>query len=149
MRRGSLFVDPIVQGRLAWKVILYWFFCLLAVEVFVACWLVWLETPRSSLELVGLVMRVCAIPFAASLLLLPIVILDSIRFSHRFAGPMVRIRRSMKEMADGLPGKPVILRDGDFWNDFAADYNRLVDRIDQMEAELRELQLQRDESCSV
>lgn len=149
MRRGTYFVDPPVQGRLAWKVVVYWFFCLLAVEVFVACWVVWLDRPTSSLQLVGIVMRVCALPFAASLLLLPIVVFDSIRFSHRFAGPMVRLRRGMKDLAEGRVARAVIVREGDFWEDFAEDYNRVVDRVDRLEAELMHLRAKQDEPCGV
>ena len=149
MRRDSFFVDSVVQGRLAWRVVSYWFFCLLAVELFVACWLVWLYRPTSSTELVGLVMQVCAIPFAASLLLLPIVIFDSIRFSHRFAGPMVRLRKVMKDMADGRPGGVVALRDGDFWNDFAGDLNRLIVRVDELETAVRDFKAKEEEPCGV
>ncbi len=149
MRRDSFFVDPVVQGRWAWKVVSYWFFCLLAVELFVACWLVWLYRPSSSLELVGLVMQVCAIPFAASLLLLPIVVFDSIRFSHRFAGPMVRLRRTMKDLAEGRASPPVNLRDGDYWNDFALNLNQLIERVERLEEENRDLKAQQEEPCGV
>jgi hypothetical protein len=118
----------------------YWLFCLLAVELFVACWLVWLDRPQSSLELVSRVMQICALPFAGSLLLIPLVVFDMVRFSHRFAGPMVRLRRGMNELAEGQPTPHVIPRDGDFWRDFAEDYNRVVDRVEQLEAQLRTAQ---------
>jgi hypothetical protein len=149
MRRGSFFVDPVVQGRLAWKIVSYWFFCLLAVELFIACWFLWIYRVDSSADLVQLVMHVCAIPFAASLLLLPVVVFDSIRFSHRFTGPMVRFRRVIKEVADGHEVKPLAIRDGDFWNDYAADFNRVVGRIKQLEDELRDLKSQHEEPCGV
>ena len=35
LRRGAWFVEPTVQGRLAWRVVSYWFFCLMAVELLV------------------------------------------------------------------------------------------------------------------
>jgi hypothetical protein len=149
MRRGTFFVDPVVQGRLAWKVAGYWLFCLLAVELFVACWLVWLYRPESSLELVRMVMSVCAIPFAASLILLPIALIDSIRFSHRFAGPMVRVRRLMNDLAAGREVEPLAIRDGDFWNDFAKDFNRLVARVEDLQNEVRDLRAQQEDPCGV
>ena len=149
MRRDSFFVDPSVQGRWGWKVVSYWFFCLLAVELFVACWLVWLYRPSSSLELIHLVMQVCAIPFAASLLLLPIVVFDAIRFSHRFAGPMVRLRRAMKELAEGRACAPVLLRDGDCWIDFAVDLNRLIERVERLEEENRDYKAKLEDPCGV
>jgi hypothetical protein len=149
MRRGSFFVDPVVQGKLAWKVAAYWLFCLLAVELFVGCWLVWRQHPNSSLELVGMVMSVCAIPFAASLLLLPVALIDSIRFSHRFAGPMVRLRRVMNDLAEGREVEPVVIRDGDFWNDFAHDFNRLIVRVEELESEVQDLRAKQDDPCGV
>lgn len=149
MRRGTFLVDPAVQGRFGWKVVSYWFFCLLAVELFVACWLVWLYRPSSSLELIRLVMQVCAVPFAASLLLLPIVVFDSLRFSHRITGPMVRLRRAVKEMAAGQPASLVLLRDGDFWGDFATDLNQLIERVDKLESELRDRKAKEEEPCGV
>ena len=149
MRRDTFFVDRVVQGRFGWKVVSYWFFCLLAVELFVACWLVWLYRPSSSLELVGLVMRVCAVPFAASLLLLPIVVFDSLRFSHRFAGPMVRLRRVMNELAEGRSCSPVLLRDGDYWNDIADDLNRVMERVERLENEVRDFKAKQEEPCGV
>jgi hypothetical protein len=149
MRRGSFFVDPAVQGRLAWKVAAYWLFCLLAVELFVACWLVWLNRPTSSLELVGMVMQVCAIPFAASLILLPVALIDSVRFSHRFAGPMVRVRRVVNELAEGRTVDPVVIREGDFWNDFAKDFNRLIVRVEELQNEVKELRAKEEEPVGV
>jgi len=38
-------------------------------------------------------------------------------------GPVYRLRRSMRALADG---NPVHFRDGDFWYDFAEDFNRVV-----------------------
>lgn len=149
MRRGAFFVDKVVQGRLAWKVISYWFFCLLAVELFVACWLVWLYRPESSLDLVRLVMHVCAIPIAASLILLPVVIVDSIRFSHRFTGPMVRFRRIMKDLAEGKEIEPLAIREGDFWNDYAADFNRVAARMKELEGIVRDYKAREEDPCGV
>jgi hypothetical protein len=63
----------------------------------------------------------------ASGLLLPIVAHSAIRFSNRFAGPMVRIRRSLKQLAEGeIPH--VVFRENDFWTDVADDINKLAAR---------------------
>ena len=54
--------------------------------------------------------------------------MDCLRLSNRFAGPMVRLRVAMQGLANGEPVKPVKLRDGDFWCEFAADFNRVLAR---------------------
>ena len=52
----------------------------------------------------------------ASLVLLPIVVVDIIRLSNRFsAGPMVRMRRAMQNLAKGERVPPLQFRDNDFW----------------------------------
>jgi hypothetical protein len=64
----------------------------------------------------------------ASLLLVPIILLDSLRMSNRFAGPMVRLRRAMGRLAEGESVQPINFRDNDFWADFAEDFNRMLAR---------------------
>lgn len=68
----------------------------------------------------------------ASILLIPIILWRSIRFSHRFAGPMVRVRRSLKELAQGKSIPELHFRERDFWQDIAGDINDLSVTIDRM-----------------
>ena len=51
--------------------------------------------------------------------IIPIVVRDLVKLTHRFAGPMLRMRRLMKQVANGEHVEPVRFRDGDFWQDFA------------------------------
>ena len=46
--------------------------------------------------------------------------------SNRFVGPIYRLRRSMRSLANGEEVDPVFLRDGDYWFDFAEDFNRVA-----------------------
>ena len=62
----------------------------------------------------------------ASLLILPAVLWDLTRMSNRFVGPIYRLRRSMRELREGKEIEPVKFREGDFWYDFAEDFNHLV-----------------------
>jgi hypothetical protein len=48
------------------------------------------------------------------------------RMSNRFVGPIYRLRRSMRSLANGADVDPVFLRDGDYWFDFAEDFNRVA-----------------------
>ena len=65
----------------------------------------------------------------ASLLLLPLMIVDVIRFSNRFVGPLVRLRRSMRELARGECVGPIEFRDADFWQEIAEEFNAVRDRV--------------------
>ncbi len=65
--------------------------------------------------------------------LLPLFCLDLILWSHRFAGPMIRIRRALHDLASGKSVPPIRLRAGDYWSDLADDINLLQQRIDKAE----------------
>ena len=61
-----------------------------------------------------------------SLILLPGVIFDLVRMSNRFAGPVYRLRGLMRDLARGKPVEPVRFRHGDFWQEFADDFNTVA-----------------------
>jgi hypothetical protein len=63
--------------------------------------------------------------------LFPIVIFSAIRFSNRFAGPMVRIRGALKQIAQGETPPRLVLRDDDFWSDIVNDINEIADQLRQ------------------
>ncbi len=65
-------------------------------------------------------------PMMMSLLVLPIVIWDSIRFSHRVAGPVIRVGNSMRRLANHQTVSPIQLRKDDFCHDLANDFNQLL-----------------------
>ena len=65
----------------------------------------------------------------ASLLLLPIVLIDIVRLSNRFAGPLVRLRRSMRALARGEKVQPIHFRGSDFWQEFADEFNAIAARL--------------------
>ena len=52
-----------------------------------------------------------------------------IRFSNRFVGPMVRLSQSMQQLAEGHSVQPIKLRNGDYWQDFAAAFNQVLERV--------------------
>jgi hypothetical protein len=64
-----------------------------------------------------------------STLILPFVVMDIIRLSNRFAGPMVRLRRAMRALARGEHVAPIKFRENDFWQPFAEEFNAVVARV--------------------
>ncbi|MCA9241956.1 MAG: hypothetical protein KDA37_17215 [Planctomycetales bacterium] len=64
----------------------------------------------------------------------PIAALDMARFSHSIAGPIVRLKRVVGELADGQRISPVKFRKNDHWHDLAAEFNRLSEEVARLRA---------------
>ena len=126
--RKRLFIDPKVQGALVLRVLLYWAVCLITVTLMLLCWSI-LRTPRIFYTHLDDMWFHYGPAFIASFILLPMVVLDIIRVSNRFAGPLVRLRRSMRALARGEHVEPIRFRDGDFWQEFADEFNAVAARV--------------------
>jgi hypothetical protein len=126
IRRRRLLVDAKLQGALLSHVALYWLYCLLSVTMVALVWIVFVKRPPTSADLFQQLWENFGPALLGSILLLPLVLLDCLRVSNRLAGPMLRLRREMKALANGEVACPVQLRDGDFWLDFAQDWNQLL-----------------------
>jgi hypothetical protein len=44
----------------------------------------------------------------------------------------------MRQLANGEKVAPLSFRQGDFWQEFAEDYNRIADRLDKLEVPNRD-----------
>jgi hypothetical protein len=128
--RRKLFIDPVVQGAILRRLALHWlctlltaFVCLLMVHVFTAgVDLPFREQMRQMWERYGLF-------FIALLFTLPAYAYDSVKLSHRFAGPAFAIRMTLRKLADGHDIPEITFRKGDFWTDIAVDINRIAQRL--------------------
>jgi hypothetical protein len=128
-RRKILFVDAKVQGALVLRALSYWFFCLLTVVFMVLLWRILQGPPQMFYMHVDAMCAQFGPALIASVLLLPVVLIDSIRLSNRFAGPLVRLRRAMRAVSKGEQVEPVIFRDGDYWQEFADDFNAMAEYV--------------------
>jgi HAMP domain-containing protein len=63
------------------------------------------------------------------LVLVPVMAWDSIRFSHRLVGPLIRFRRAFQDLAAGEPVRPVKLRDGDYLVEMRDEFNRMLEEL--------------------
>ena len=129
MSRKHLFVDPEIQGRLVLRVVLYWLLCLVGVGLMLLCWRIGTGPVKSFEEHLRDVWRENAPALAASLLLLPLALVDMLRLSNRFLGPMLRLRRSMRQTGRGELVQPLQIRHGDLCHDMADEYNAVVERL--------------------
>ena len=127
--RKKTFIDAKVQGALVRRLVLHWS-AFIAVASVVAFALQILTNPFRPLEQHLQEMWWTHGPFLLVMFfMLPVFIVDTIKLSHRFAGPIFRLRNVIRSMAEGEPFKPVKFRDMDFWQDLADDFNTMIERV--------------------
>ncbi len=136
--RKRLLVDPAVQGALVARVTVYWFVCLITIFFLLLCWNIIAGPARPPWrQLDGMWFHYGPV-FVASLFVLPIVLIDILRFTNRFAGPIYRVRRIMREAASGKSVAKVRFRADDFWKDFAEELNGLLTEMERLRRNQRE-----------
>ena len=67
--------------------------------------------------------------------LLPVVVYDSLRLSHRMAGPVFHLLRELRRLARGENVRPIKFRRQDFWHDVATEFNGVLARIEALESQ--------------
>lgn len=130
-RRKKHLIDWAVQGALVRRIVLHWLIFLGLAALMLPLWQLWASGNifRPFSTLVAESWRNTAPVFLALIALLPLFIWDTITLTHRFAGPMYRFHSSIKRLAAGEDVPPIRLRKGDFWTEFADDFNVLLKRL--------------------
>ncbi|MCA9229157.1 MAG: hypothetical protein KDA57_00785 [Planctomycetales bacterium] len=127
--RKKIYVDPRVQGALVKRLIIHWAMFIVASAVIAFCLQV-LSNPFQSIGQHAQNLWWTHGPFLLVMtFLLPVFVFDTIRLSHRFAGPIYRLRQTIRTIAQGKPTARLKFRDFDFWQGLAEDFNRMVDRL--------------------
>jgi hypothetical protein len=132
-RRQQILVDQKVQGALMLRAIMYWCFCMLSVLMMLMCWAMYQGPPRPFLALAQDILTNYVPALAASIILLPLVLVDMIRTSNRFCGPVYNLRGVMVRLAQGESVEPVRFRQRDHWADMADAFNKILDRLQRAE----------------
>ena len=68
----------------------------------------------------------------------PAFMLDTIRFSNRFVGPIARVRRHLRQLALG-DTSTCAFRGNDFWKDLADEFNGVAGLVEQQQQEIERL----------
>ncbi len=131
VRRRRLFVDSKVQGALLLRVFFYWVVCLITITLMLLCWSI-LRTPRMFYTHFDDMWFHYGPALIASFILLPMVLVDIIRLSNRFAGPLMRLRREMRALARGEEVRAIHFRESDFWQEFADEFNVIAAKMGQL-----------------
>lgn len=61
--------------------------------------------------------------------LMPIFVRDTLTLSNRVAGPICRLRDTIKRLGDGEEMPPLKFRKRDMWDDLPALFNKMTDRL--------------------
>jgi len=127
--RKKLLVDRKVQGALIARTILYWVVCIVTIALMILCWRIVTGPIRMFYTHLNDMWFFYGPAVVASLLLLPLVIIDILRLSNRFTGPLMRLRRSMRALAQGEHVEPIEFRNDDFWHELAEEFNTLLAKV--------------------
>lgn len=65
--------------------------------------------------------------FVVTAALIPVFAWDSLKLSHRFAGPISRLRRTLLDIKAGRAVAPLKFRETDFWQEIASDFNEVME----------------------
>ena len=128
-QRTKKFIDSDVQGALARRIISHWI-VFVGVASVAAFLLQVLSNPfQPPLQHLHNVWWTHG-PFLVVLLfLLPVFVVDTVKLSHRFAGPICNLRRAMREIVQGQPPRKLRFRGDDFWQELATEYNAMLSRL--------------------
>ena len=134
-QRRQTFVDSKVQGTLARRIVFHWL-VFFAVASAAALLLQILSDPfRPAGEHLRELWYTQGPFLIVVLFLLPVFVMDTIKISHRFAGPIFSLRRQMREIAEGKTPEKLQFREDDFWREMADDYNKMIARLAPQAAE--------------
>ncbi len=149
--RKKTFVDPKVQGALVRRLVRHWLTFLVVASLVAFCLQVMSNPFRSLSEHVQQLWWTHGPFLLVMVFLLPVFVLDTIKISHRFVGPIYRLRQTILEIAEGDPPPRLKFRDFDFWQGLAEDFNRMVDQLTtrgEKSAEYDDADIAADESLN-
>lgn len=125
--RLKLLIDNRVQLSLLRRVTLHWlaFICLflcivLSIELFLR------EPGVTMAQSFVLALQKNALMLVLLFAIMPAFLYDTIKMSHRFAGPISRLKHGLSALANGEKVSEIKLRKDDFWGELAEDFNRVA-----------------------
>ncbi len=139
-QRKQNYVDSHVQGALLRRICSHWLIFFFAAAVAVILLQTLLGDPGKTLSQ-RLRLETGEFMFVAIVMisLFPAFMLDTIRFSNRFVGPIGRIRRYLRQLAIGQTDH-CAFRDDDFWSQLANEFNAVADLVESQKLEIARLQ---------
>jgi hypothetical protein len=126
-RRSRSLVDPEVQGSVLKKITVHWFVLFLCNSLALVMWVRLFEQPDAEW---AETLRECFyryLPFLiVTIALVPAFVWDTLKLTNRFAGPILRLRQALADVAEGRAVTPLHFRQNDFWREIAENFNITV-----------------------
>lgn len=130
-QRKTDFSDPVVQGALTRRIVGQWMVFTL-VAVLLAFGLAWMQDPFAPLtQTLAEAWWTYAPLLLVLVCLLPVFVMDTVKLSNRFTGPIYRLRHVARQLSEGECPERLTFRGGDFWRGLADDMNLVIDRVTQ------------------
>ncbi len=127
-RRKKVLVDRELQLGLASRLLTYWcatWFAVFAIPIMTQVLIMQDVLFR---ELATRMIDDLWFPMIMSFLMLPIVARDCVRYSNRVAGPIWRLKNTLRDLNDGKPVGMIKLRNNDYCQELADEFNRLIEK---------------------
>lgn len=142
--RKKLFVSSRIQGRLLFRIGLYWvlYHVVLWHALFVYRYLQYrmngaiLQSALPFRELYGQFVIDYYPVILCAVITLPVVVIDMLKMTHRIAGPLVRFQNALRDLVAGKPIEYVSLRKGDLLTDFQEEFNKYLDVLTEQRRQL-------------
>ncbi|MCC9603940.1 hypothetical protein LOC67_25595 [Stieleria sp. JC731] len=127
-KRSRTYVDAEVQGSLLRRVAFHWILFFICNTFALMCWIRLFEQPDAEWgQTFGDTVRRFLPFFIITMAMIPAFVWDTLKLSHRFAGPMVRLRNTLKDIKAGRSVPPLKFRDNDFWHEIASNFNDVME----------------------
>ena len=133
-QRRLWFIDRPIQGALLGRAIMYWAATLVIQVVLLIFLTMIISSPDdfySNMARLWIYLRLLVI---AAALVLPLVLRDLVRLSHRWVGPILRLRNALNDLSRGAPVSPIRFREGDYWQELAGDFNIVAAELNRRRA---------------
>lgn len=130
IRRRQIINDETVQGELIFRAVIYWFGGLALVEAMIFGWNLYTAPGQPWADVLGNVISASTPVIFAAAILLPLILLDVLRVSNRFVGPIQQIRHTLRLLSAGDTSRRVYLRRHDFWHELAHYTNVIAHQLE-------------------
>lgn len=139
--RKQNFVDSTVQGALLRRIIMHWVMYFIVAGIAIVLLQAMLSGPdgKPMIERVFDEVREFTLVGLILICIFPAFLLDTVRFSNRFVGPVGRLRRYLRQLGNDGNTERLSFRGGDFWAEMAEEYNVVVAQIEEKDAEIERL----------
>ena len=129
--RKKKFVDRIVQGTMLRRIVAHWSVYLTVTFLLGMFVTVVIDPFGNDQPALQRCLKIQGPSLALALVLLPVFVLDTLRLTHRIAGPMLRVRRELARLSKEGTAHRIKFRPNDFWHEIGDEFNAMCDRVEQ------------------